>query len=131
MIDGTKLTADYLRSLDGVPRVVNETPRNQATGWVRLTQLNAPSETNPEHLYRFMLQLDCYAGKDGGFPEAKALAATVREGMQLMRHEHFDSAVVTETKCIGDFHSQDTDFNPDRWRVALTFYVWAHGRVSS
>lgn len=126
MINGDKVVADYLREVDGVPRVVVRTPDNQSTAWVRLTRLAAPSETEPiDHLIRFMFQLDCYAGKAGGYPEAQSLASTVRDALKAMPGVH-DGAVVTGTQCIGDAYLPDTDFEPDRERFSLTFYVWMH-----
>jgi hypothetical protein len=109
-----------------VPRVVNKTPKDQNIGWVRLTQLNAPSETEPiDWLIRYLIQLDCYAGADGGRPEATALASAVRAAMKAMPG-NLAGAVCTGTQCIGDASNPDEVFAEDRERVMLTFYAWIH-----
>lgn len=132
-----KLIADYLRELDAVPRVVNKTPQDQSTGWVRLTKLSAPSQTEPlDWLIRYMIQLDCYAGagtpeepdalgNTGGRPEATELASVVRAAMKEMPG-NLTGAVCTGTQCIGDASNPDEVFAEDRERVILTFYAWIH-----
>lgn len=127
MINGVRLISDYLREADGIPRVVVRTPNDSDTeGWVRITQLNAPSETEPiDHLFRFMVQLDCYASKSGGYPEAHAIAAAARDALKAMPGT-YERGVVTGVQCVGHAYIPDTDFEPDRERFVLTFYVWIH-----
>ncbi len=124
--NGEKIVADYLRTIAGVPRVVNKTPRDQGTAWVHLTQLNAPSETSADYLIRFLFQLDCYAGDSGGRPEASALAIVVRAALEQMPDAALDGAVVSKTRNIGHASNPDEVFDPDRERIILSQYVWMH-----
>lgn len=128
MVNVPKAVADYLRGVPGVPRVVHKTPENQSTAWVRLVQLDARSASQPiDHLIRYLLQLDCYAGEEGGYPEARDLSNTVRTALKAMPGTHGD-VVVTGAECVGHRFIPDPDFTPDRDRFALTFYLWAHER---
>lgn len=121
-----RVIADYLRSWSGIPRVVNKTPDDQTDAWIKLTQLNAPSETEPvDWLIRFMFQVDVYAGKDGGRPEANSLGAAVRAALKEIPGGT-DDAVVTGSSCVGDASVPDTSFTPARERKSLTFYFWMH-----
>jgi hypothetical protein len=130
--DGEKITSRYLREHADVAalvdRVVGKTPDTTSTPWVRLTQLdatNAPGSRR-EHLISYLLQLDCYAGADGGQPEAKLLARTVRAALELMPDATHDGAVCTSVRIVGDVRRPDTDFEKARERVILTAIVHLH-----
>jgi len=131
-----KITADYLRSVTDA-RIVAKTPDDTSTSWVRLQMLAAPDETDVEHLIQFMVQLDCYAGKDvkgetHGQPEAWELATTIREQLKAMRHTRLADtddnliAVCTQVKFVGMTRAPDADFKPARERFILTALIWMH-----
>lgn len=121
-----KVLADYLRSVEDMPRVVNKTPSEQTDPWVRLTMLGAPSETEPvDHLIRFMFQVDVVSGNDGGRPEANALGIFVREVLKDMPGQTED-AVTTGVECINDSSANDSSFTPPREYRTQTYYIYMH-----
>ena len=123
-MNAEKIIADYLRAED--LRVVVQTPRDTSTSWIRLTQLSAPQRTRAPHLYEFMLQLDCYAGSNGGQPEATDLAWTVRDLFDVIEEGDHDGVVVAGSQNAGHLRRPDDDFEPARERVILTQLVWLH-----
>lgn len=124
--NGVKILANFLREVEGLPRIVNKTPDDITDPWVRLTMLSAPSETEPvDHLIRFTFQVDVFSGKDGGRPEANDLGIEVREAIKSMPGETED-AVTTGTECIGDADASDSSLTPVREYRTQTYYVWMH-----
>lgn len=126
-MNAEKIIADYLRAED--LRVVVQTPRDTATSWIRLTQLGAPSRTRAEHLFEVMVQMDVYAGSDGGQPEATELAWTVRNLLAVIEQSDHVGVVVTGSRNAGHIRRPDEDFEPARERVILTQLVWMHPEV--
>jgi hypothetical protein len=130
--DCEKLTSDYLRTHAEVStltsRIVGKTPSDTSDPWVRVTQLDASNQTlsRPEHLIEYLIQFDCYAGVDGGQPEAKTLASTVREALADMPGATYDGAVCTNARFTGMARIPDTDFEPARERVILDATIWMH-----
>jgi len=132
--DGEKLVSGYLRTHPAVvaldTRIVATTPDEDKrdTTWVKLTQLDATNEarSRPEHLISFLLQLDCYAGKDGGQPEAVLLARTVRAALVAMPEVSHDGAAVTQARVLSHARIPDTAFEKARERVILTVDVKLH-----
>lgn len=126
MPNGVSILADYLRSVDSMPRVVNKTPGSLNDSWIRLTQLGAPSETEPvDHLIRFMIQVDVFPGKDGGRSAANDLGIDVREVIKAMPGKT-TGAVTTGTECINDSDATDTALSPPREYRTQTYYIWMH-----
>lgn len=124
--NGSKVLAEYLRSVEGMPRIVNKTPADQTDPWVRIAKLGSPSETEPvDHLIRFMFQVDCFSGKSGGRPEAVQLASDVRSAIKNMPGLTVD-AVTSGAECTNDADAVDTAFAPAREYQTLTFYIWMH-----
>ena len=126
---GEKLVSDYLRARDELEdldcRVVGKTPEDQSTPWVRVIQINAGQTGMFDHLVPFTFQFDCYAGEDGGQPQANLLRRTVRAVLPEMVGSH-QEGVVTGTEVVGDLRLPDTDLKPARERFVLTVNVWAH-----
>jgi hypothetical protein len=131
--DGERLVANYLRDHPDIlaitigRRVSGKTPESINDPWVRVTMLDAANQENsrPEHLINYLLQCDCYAGQDGGQPEAKLLARTVRAVLDGMPGTH-DGVVVSSVRFTGMARVPDPGFEPARERVVLTAIVWAH-----
>ncbi len=124
--NGSKVLADYLTVQDDIPRVVNQTPEDQTSPWIRLSLLGAPSQTEPvDHLIRFMFQLDVYSGNAGGRPESTYLGIAVREAIKDMPGQT-SPTVTSGSECIGDADSSDSDFTPQREYRTQTYYVWMH-----
>ena len=128
--DAEKLVSDYLRDVPEVEaivgrRIVGKTPEAVAEPWVRLTQLSAPSDptSRVDHLVAFLLQLDCYAGKDGGQPEANLLGSTVRAA--LMSGDLLTDGI-SRARIVGDARIPDVTYEPARERRILTVKVWIH-----
>lgn len=109
-------------------RIVGKTPSTTDEPWVRATWLAAMNDPRipVDYLTTNMVQLDCYAGKDGGQPEAKLLARTVRASLDAMPAADNDDVEVTAVRFVGMVRLPDTDFEPARERVILTAQVWAH-----
>lgn len=130
--DIERIVGDYLRGHDAVAaligrRVVGKTPETTDTAWVRLTVLNAPSlPSSPvDHLIAFLAQLDCYAGKTGGQPEAILIGRTVRAALDAMAGQ-FAGAVVTAVRFTGMQRLPDEAWTPTRERMILTATIYAH-----
>lgn len=128
--NGESVLATFLNSKrgdwGGLPRIVNKTPDNHNLPWVRLTQLSAPSETEPvDHLIRFMIQVDIYPGKDGGRSEANELGGKIRELLRTMPG-NTDDAVTTGVECIGDSSETDDALKPPVEYRSQTYYIWMH-----
>lgn len=125
--DAEKLIGKYLRS-ETSERVVGKTPDNTDDSWVRLTQLDARTVegSRSEHLVEAFVQLDCYAGREGGQPEGNALGREIRAVLvDMPNHSHADG-VVTGVEIRGHTRIPDADFAPSRERVILTAAVWMH-----
>lgn len=133
--DAERIVSDYLRSHAAVAaldtRVVSKTPGDDAGGtaqsWVRVTQLDAQNspQSRPEHLIDYLLQIDSYAGKDGGKPEASLLNRTVRAALDDMPGVH-DGVVVTSVKFTNNARLPDSDFKEPRERYVLTTSIHMH-----
>jgi hypothetical protein len=132
--DIEKVTSDHLRAHPDVSaivgrRVVGKTPESTDQPWVRVLKVDGPGDIL-DHLVRFMVQFDCYAGSkqgtDGGQPEAIRLGLAIRAALRDMIGVRGD-AVVTGVSVVGDSRVPDPDLDtPARERVVLTTYVWAH-----
>lgn len=128
IVDIEKLASAYLRE-HVASRVVGKTPSNTDTGWVRVTLLTAPTpaDSKIDHHVANMVQFDCYAGKDGGQPEANLIARTVRAALMEMGEEDFDDAVVGAVRILSHIRRPDTDgFDPARERVEITADIYVH-----
>lgn len=133
--DGELIVGGYLRTHADVEalgtRIVGETPASIAGSWVRLTQINAPSDprSRVDHLVAFYFQFDCYSSKLGidGSPqkEAALIGRTVRAVLQTMPDAILD-AVVTRVLINGDARIPDAQLEPARERRIITATVWMH-----
>lgn len=127
--DVEKVLTTYLQpKVTGLgAKVRGRTPSSTAAPWVRLSVLDAPAR-DPDHLVGAMVQLDCYAGSDGGQEEASLLARTVRAALQssTIAGTH-DGAVVTGAALSSYLRNPDQVFEPARERYILTAMVWVHG----
>jgi hypothetical protein len=129
--DMEKVVSDYLRADPNVQavasRIVGKTPATTTEPWVRVTQLDAANDptSRVEHLIAYLMQFDCYAGSEGGQPEANLLGRIVRASLILMPGVH-DSVVVSSTRIVSDPRIPDTDFEPARERRILTARIHAH-----
>ena len=128
--DIEKVIAYYLRNHDGVTgtgaRVVGKTPEDLSKPWVRVIRLDGQQNDPADHVTGFLVQLDCYAGKGGGQPEANLIGRTVRAALRDMPGGSHTGAVVTATRVVGDARIPDPDISPTRERVVLTVEVVAH-----
>lgn len=124
--DAELITTEYLKAQTG-HRVVGETPRNIEDPWVRLTQLDAgnESQSQPDHLIDFLLQLDCYAGVGGGQTEAHLIAGDIRAALHGMPGVR-GGATVTCVRFAGMPRIPDTALEPPRQRFILTAHVYMH-----
>jgi hypothetical protein len=124
--DAEKVISKHLREQADL-RVVGKTPEDTDQGWVRLTLLDDPAVAGSrhEHLIEAIVQLDCYAGRTGGQPEANLLSRATRAAIvEMHEHEH-DEAVVTGATARRR-RSPDPTFTPARERVIVTARVWMH-----
>lgn len=128
MIDIERIVSDHLRTDDDVQaRVVGSPPSDHSTSWVQVVQLNASQAPNDpaDHLIPFYLQFSCYAGAEGGQPEANRLGWAVRKSLLRLNGSQND-ATVTAVRINGDSRIPDTTFEQARERRILTATVWAH-----
>lgn len=126
--DAEAVVTVYLRDVTG-EQIVGKTPSDISTPWVRITQLNAINEADsrPERLINFVLQLDCFAGKEieGAQEEAADLARSVRSALAEMEGQHGD-AIVTAVRFAGMPRIPDDSIEPARERYMLTAHVYMH-----
>lgn len=131
-----KVVSDFLRPRLAV-RVVAHPPAegDRDEPWIQVTQLDAPQAPNDpaDRLVEFYFQFDCYAGADGGMPEAERISRTLRDHLHLMPGQHDaptvddDAVVVSCVTIIGASSQPDTDaFEPARDRFVVTASVYAH-----
>lgn len=131
--DAEAIIGTYLRTHTQVAalgaRIVGQTPSDTIEPWVRLTQLDASNEprSRPEHLIDYLIQCDCYAGRDGGQAQASLLARTVRAALDDMPSRSHTGAVVTRVKFTSMPRIPDTDYEPARERYILSGTVHMHG----
>lgn len=125
-MDVEKLIADYLRDETGL-RVRATPPNDRASAWVQLTEIGAPQDPNSRvyHHVHHYLQLDCYAGIDGGVPEANAVAEAVIESLMTLGGVQ-DGAVVTFVRIEGSLRDLDVEEEPARDRRVVTATVGMH-----
>jgi hypothetical protein len=137
--DAEALVGDWLREHPAVvaldANVAGRTPTSMSKPWVRVTQLDARAVGGLEHLIRFPLQLDCYAGREAmdagvGQAEAKYLARTVRSILTGLAGATIDGVTVTHVRVLGDMRAPDTTLEPARERVVLTVEVSMHAAVA-
>lgn len=130
--DVEKITGKYLREHPAIvaldTRIVGKPPDSRDTSWVQLVMLDASKEqiSRPEHLISNLLQLDCYAGEDGGQPEAVLLGRTVRAVLNAMPDAQHADAVCSSVRIVGMTRRPDTAIEPARDRVILTADVKLH-----
>lgn len=128
-----KTLGDYLRSASAVQeivgdRVATKTPRTLAQPWVRVTVVDDPpaGKSSTDHNIAFYVQLDCYAGADGGEVEATRLGHTVRSLLAEMADGQHTDIVISGSKPTGSRLLPDDTFDPPRDRRVVTGIVWAH-----
>ena len=126
-----KVIADYLREVPEIlaitqdRRVTSRTPDSTDKPWVRYTQLNARSSHRSDHLIGVYVQLDCYAGRAGGQPEASLLRRTVRAALVAMPEASVEGAVITGVEIRGDSRQPDPQLD-NRERFVISADVWMH-----
>ena len=129
ILDIERIVNDYLRGHPDVDaRVRSNPPETTVDAWVQTRLLAAEEAGNApvEHLVAYLLQLDCYAGRDGGQPEANDLARAVRAALTEMSGVH-GGAVVGGARIAGHIRLPDDDgFEPARDREILTARIHAH-----
>lgn len=129
MIDIEALLTAYLKSQTG-ERIVGETPDTTSKAWVKVALLDTYDRTRPaDHLNRFFVQLDCYAGTPGpaGQGEAQSIAAKVRGLLLAMPGKQFTGAVVTNVEVRGPRRIPDVDAGkPARQRYILEVDIDVH-----
>lgn len=128
-VDGEKLLSNFLRTHASIvaedTRIVGRTPGQTDDSWVMVTQLGGGQTDMADHLIDCYFQIDCYAGKAGGQPEANSLAAAVRTALRDVAGTH--SGGVASPAWINDqSRVPDEDLEPIRERVILTVSVPIH-----
>lgn len=125
--DLERVVADYLRA-EGVSRARSTKPDedDRATSWVRIIRLDAGDGGEADHLIDGMLQLDCYAGEDGGQREAEALGRQVRRLLKALKGTTQSGVVFGRVRFIGHARIPDDDIEPARERVILTALLVHH-----
>lgn len=128
MIDIEALLTTYLKAETG-ERIVGETPAAIDEPWVKLTLLDVLDRTRPtDHLLRYPVQLDCYAGTPGptGQGEAFDIASAIRGFLLDMKGETFSDCVVTNVEVRGPRRIVDTALTPPRQRYILEAEIDVH-----
>jgi hypothetical protein len=128
-VNAERLVADFLRAHPETSslRFVAETPDkdHRGEGWVQIQVIDGPQQDAADHLVDWLIQFDCYAGKDGGVPEAIAMGAAVRKALQDIQGKH-DRGVASRAMVMDGPRGLDTDFEPARERKILTASIPMH-----
>lgn len=136
--DAEKLVGDYLRQHPDVQaldtRILGQTPSDDSTSWVRLTQINAPFADRgvPGRLVEWYGQFDCYAGRAGidgsQQKEAALLARTIHGALAELQGQNYttDAGVVSGANPNLGLRHPDPDFEPARERFICTATIWMH-----
>lgn len=132
--DMERVASEHLRNDPDVAdyvgrRVVAKTPGTQGEPWVRVQQLSANNDTNlvPDYVITFLLDFDCYAGGEGGHPEASGLGRATRAALMAMRGVQDDGTVVTAVRMTGHARVPDESLEPARERMIVSAAITAHG----
>jgi hypothetical protein len=134
LLDAKAIVRSYLLEQPSVQslqaRVVGKTPESTAKPWVRITLIdpqNATGINRIEHLVSYYLQFDCYAGADGGEPEAFELAKAVRSALiEDLPGSVLEEAVVTGAIAVSMHPMPDTDLDDARGRFILDVEIYMH-----
>lgn len=131
MVETVSLTRAHLAAALAV-HVATETPGTTDEPWVRITLIDdIPNpRSRPLHHHRAYLQLDCYAGEDGGTVEAESVATDVVAAVTAMSEATHASGVVTYSKVTGRRMLPDGDFAPARPRVIVEAALSLHPKAS-
>jgi hypothetical protein len=135
-----KVVSDFLRSnLDGIRVVSDPPPEDRRTeAWVEVVQLNVASNTSDpaDRVKEYLMQFNCYAGAEGGKPEAERLSRTVYallrtdfpgEVYDAPTDEDDDVAVSYVSRGTGPMSMPDSDgFEPSRDRFVLDAVIYAY-----
>lgn len=126
LLNAEKLIADHLRGVEALDalgvRAVAKTPEKTDAPWVKITQIDAPDDPDGaiERAIDYYLQLDIYAGKDGGQPEATRINGLVRASLKALQDSTLaGTAVVSRVRFVSNPRVPDTDFEPARERFVL------------
>lgn len=128
--DAEALVAGWLREHDDIAalgaRVGTRTPATMTLPWIRVTQLDAPRlrPATFDVAIRFVLQLDCYAGKattdaQTGRAEAVALGAAARAVLMSLSGTVAGDVAVPSVDITTHMRRPDTTLKPARERVIL------------
>ncbi|MES2867615.1 MAG: hypothetical protein V4703_12805 [Actinomycetota bacterium] len=131
------LIAGWLRGHPDVialdANVAGTLPDTIVKSWIRVTLLDGRDDERcrVEHLVDFMVQLDCYAGRDStregeGQGEASTLARTARAVLKAAEGATVAGVVVTRVRFTGHIRVPDTDMEPARERYIVTAEVMLH-----
>lgn len=130
VLNAEAIVAAYLRSQTSIEdleaSVLGKTPDSTAKPWVRVTLIddaNYSGTRRAEYLMGYYLQLDCYAGADGGQPEAWALAKAVRSALVAAPDADVDGAVVTDVDVLTMPRLPDPEIQPTRDRYIIDAMV--------
>jgi hypothetical protein len=114
-------------------RVAGRTPNSTTMPWIRVTQLDATPITRArtEHVIDYMIQLDCYAGKQAtddftGQAEASTLARTARAVLKALEGTVADGVTVSRVRFTTHLRAPDMDMEPARERYVLTAEILMH-----
>lgn len=126
-----KIISDYLRGVDDLEtlgcRVVGKTPDSTSEPWVRVTQLDdrAIGGIRADSHHEFYFQFDCYAGVDGGQPEANLLGRTVRAALVDAPNYSHTAARISGVDIRSHARIPDLAVDePARERMILTASIW-------
>lgn len=133
IVDIEALAATYLRDENFRARNTKPDEEHRVEPWVEIHLVNAPSDDviPVDYLIGFLIDFNCYAGQNGGQPEARGLVGAVRDALDLMRKTSFDDAVVTSVKFLSMPRVPDTEMEPARERYVLTARIHAHPKAGS
>lgn len=133
--DPERVIADYLRDQPDVlaiteqRRVGSKTPASTDLPWIRYTAFDAPAvgDHRADHLIAAFVQFDCYAGREGGQPQASLLARTVRAALTALGRGEgtVSGAVVTGVRIRGFGRRPDPQLD-NRERFIVDTTIWMH-----
>lgn len=127
--DAEKAVSSYLRDHADImalgTRVVGKPPSDTAGSWIQVTLINEAPLDLGDYAQEVYVQFDCYAGAEGGQPEANRLAMAVKSVLNQLRNSSESGGLLGSARASRGPRDVDPDIKRDR--CIVTSYVWLHG----
>jgi hypothetical protein len=127
--DAAAIVMPYLADTTA-SRVVSRTPDSLQLPWVRVTEIDAVGDpkSRADHLIDFIMQFECYAGKEAGTDAQGVASDLVRSVRQALSEFEgvYEGVTVNGVRFAGMPRIPDTSIEPAMERFILTAHIYMH-----